>query len=192
MIFLIWRKNICIINRILTVKTALFSDYSRPSACARYKFGCILILTVLLHSEPESWLKIVHKLFFLFLLSVLSFVNHLHACICMYVCGFYSSSCIFVFLSSRQPSYPLWWLNCQACQVPSVQSWCHVTPPAACLKLIVLIGKRHSCNKVLRGDPPTEMKGLRFVLCQGLAGNRSVRWPAGQEGRTAALWLVWV
>lgn len=101
----------------------------------------------------------------------------------MYVCVF---SCIW------QPTCPLWWqtwLNCQACQVPSVQSWCHVTPPAACQKLIVLIGKRQSCNKALRGDPPTQMKGLRFVLCQGLAGNRRVRWPAGQEGRTAALWL---
>lgn len=79
-----------------------------------------------------------------------------------------------------------------ACQVPSVQSWCHVTPPAACQKLIVLIGERQSCNKALRGDPPTQMKALRFVLCQGLAGNRRVRWPAGQEGRTTALYPVCV
>lgn len=33
----------------------------------------------------------------------------------------------------------------------------------ACQKLIVLIGKSQSCNKALRGDPPTQMKGLRFV-----------------------------
>lgn len=80
----------------------------------------------------------------------------------------------------------------RACQVPSVQSWSHVTPPAACQKLIVLIGKRQSCNKALRGDPPTQMKGLRFDLCQGLVGNRCVRWPAGQEGRTTVLWPVCV
>lgn len=77
-----------------------------------------------------------------------------------------------------------------ACQVPSVQSLCHVTLPAAWQKLIVLIGERQSCNKALRGDPPAQMKALRFVLCQGLVGNRSVRWPAGQEGRTTAVWLA--
>lgn len=100
----------------------------------------------------------------------------------------FSNSCIFVFLSIGHATHPLWWqtwLNCQACQVPSVQSLCHVTPPAACQKLIVLIGKRQSCKKALRGDPPTQMKGLRFVLRQGLVGNRRIHWPAGQEGRTA-------
>lgn len=80
----------------------------------------------------------------------------------------------------------------QACQVPSAQSWCHVTPSAACQKLIVLIGERQSCNKALRGNPPTQMKALRFVLCQGLVGNRRIRWPAGQEGRTTVLWPVCV
>lgn len=63
----------------------------------------------------------------------------------------------------------------QACQVPSVQIWCHVSPPAARQKVIVLIGERQSCNKALRGDPPAQMKALRFVLCQGLAGNRRIR-----------------
>lgn len=71
----------------------------------------------------------------------------------------------------------------QACQVPSAQSWCHVTPPAACQKLIVLIGERQSCNKALRGNPPTQMKALRFVLCQGLVGNRHIRWPVGPGGQ---------
>lgn len=78
----------------------------------------------------------------------------------------------------------------QACQVTSVQSWCCVTPLAACQKVIVLIGERQSCNKALRGDPPTQMKALRFVLCQGLVGNRRIQWPAGHKGRTTVLWLV--
>ncbi len=83
--------------------------------------------------------------------------------------------CFPVHLATNLPPVMADMTDLWACQVPSVQSWCHVTPPAACQKLIVLIGKRQSCNKALRGDPPTQMKALRFVLCQGLAGNRRVR-----------------
>lgn len=65
-----------------------------------------------------------------------------------------------------------------------------VTVSAACQKLIVLIGKRQSCNEALRGGPPAEMKAAkRFVLCQGLAGNRHVRWPSSEEGMaTRCMW----
>lgn len=84
----------------------------------------------------------------------------------------------------RFPVLPATMTALWACQVSSVQSWSHVTPLAACQKLIVLIGERQSCNKALRGDPPTLIKALRFVFCQGLAGNRHVHWPEGHKGRT--------
>ncbi len=106
----------------------------------------------------------------------------------LYVCSYSRVLSLFsVHPATNLPPVMADMTDLRACQVPSVQSWLHVTPPAACQKLIVLIGELQSCNKALRGDPPTQMKALRFGLCQGLAGNRCVRWPAGQKGRTTAL-----
>lgn len=90
------------------------------------------------------------------------------------------------------PVHPTTMTALRACQVPSVQSRCHVMPSAACQKLIVLIGERQSCNEALRGDPPTQMKALRFVLCQGLWGNQHVRWLEGHKGRSTMLLPAWV
>lgn len=70
-----------------------------------------------------------------------------------------------------------------ACQVASVQSSDHVTPPAACQKLIVLIGERQSCNKALRGDPPTQMKELRFVLSRSCGSSKTSTTPQGRGRR---------
>lgn len=113
-----------------------------------------------------------------------------HVCMCVFIQELYL--CFPVHPAINLPPVMADMTDLRACQVPSVQSWSHVTPPAACQKLIVLIGERQSCNKALRGDPPTQMKALRFGLCQGLVGNRRVRWPAGQEGRTTVLWPVCV